>query len=217
MKEFFDDETELKFIGFSGKDLHHHLYDKEYDFYTNQLNNWKKDPDIKRYIVANMDIGRYFTLITKISDSVDPITTVHHFFILDNNNLIGSAVVAKNKNPLHTAISPSSNVWKDISLDNNPTVDILYLVVHPKCRGLGYGTRIIKSIKNHEKELAENCNTSGILADVRNTNTPSKQAFLKNNFIVIPAKHILDPKKNNYSHLYDKLYHGIHAEKFKET
>lgn len=216
MKEFFDDETGLTFIGFSGSDLHNHVHDKEYEFYNDQLNNWIKDKDIKRYIVANMDIGRFFTLITKISDSVDAITTVHHFFILDNNNLIGSAVVSKNKSPLHTAISPLSDKWHDIALDDNPTVDILYLVVHPKFRGLGYGTRIIKSIKNHEKELAENTNTSGILAEVRKINEPSKRAFLKNDFIVIPAKHLIEPQKNQYAHLYDRLYNGIHADKFKE-
>jgi len=217
MKEFFDEETSLKFVGYSGKDLHSHIFDKEYEFYNNQLNEWSKDKDIKKFIVANMNVGRYFKLITKVSDSTNTQTELHHFFIFDNDQLIGSAVISTNEKPLYSIISNKSSVFAEISKDKNCMVDILYFVTNPKLRGLGYGTRIIKTIKNHEKELTNNKNTSGLFAEVRKTNEPSKKAFLKNNFIVIPARHIIEPDKDRYIYsLYDRLYHGVHAEKFKD-
>ncbi|MBE5757902.1 MAG: GNAT family N-acetyltransferase [Clostridiales bacterium] len=109
----------------------------------------------------------------------------------EENEIVGIAILN----------SKSHDISIDFKLDdNNTTLRIEYIIVNPNFQNQGVGTRMIKSITDHQKYFSSNKVTNGVVADIDNENTNSRKAFLKNNFrIVMPASYI--------SKYFSRVYH----------
>ena len=212
MKNFFDTEVGLAFIGYDKHDLEQEVLKKTYDKYIKKINSWSSDDGIQRYIIdeETMKLGDFLELVTKHFASSNKDCSHEHYIIFEDYTLVGTTLLTINDKHIKNNLISSENEPNQFKEDENPLLYIEYLATNPEHRNKGIGTRIIKGIINNEQLIASST-TSGIAATVDSTNTGSKRALLKNRFICLPAKVFsgIDEKFN-------VLYFGKHKKIFEK-
>lgn len=135
---------------------------KARDKYCSILNTWQ-DKDIHKFILDDGNVG---DLIKGMLDEEY------------SEYLACFATDSKNK-PLGVAV---------ISLPSNKTSTIEYVIIDPKQRRKGIGTRMLKSITENLIDFSYRFNKANQLyATARKDNEGSIKALLKSNFVVKPS------------------------------
>ena len=211
MKEFFDEETSLKFRGYNSDDLMDGEFIKGYHPYVDELDDWSKDHGIQKYICSDMNLGAFLSLIAKHSTSYKSKLHYEHYLVFEDDKLVGTTLLTTNDLTFKDKIRNTKR-YKDIRKDENPLLIIEYLATNPHLRNRGYGTRIVKAIENNEHIITNNQLTSGIATTIHTANIGSKKAFLKSNFICTPKKSFEGVKSE-----YRVFYFGKHKKSFESS
>lgn len=129
-----------------------------YEAYNNLVNLWSDDKGIQRFIHFDDKIADTFQSLKK----TDIYNAENLFYAFDNDNLAGV-------------------VYITAPYDENEETHIEYIIVNPRMKGNGIGTRMISSIKSNPIFFAET-HKGTITASIEHTNEASKRAFIKNGF-----------------------------------
>lgn len=172
MKKLTDENQSLDWL----------LIDYEYDWTKEEsrntiidiirkLNNWQGE-SIDKFITS-MPLGEHLQDICDIVNDNYDITQCFHALAYIDDTLVGTAVITSNSKDIRES-------FNTFTLPNN--LKILYLIVNPEYQNLGIGTRMIKSITEHQEFFSQGKKTFGISTNIHNENIPSQRAFLKNKF-----------------------------------
>ncbi len=131
---------------------------RDFDDYNELVNIWSSDREIRTYMHFDGAIADVFEELL----STDEENIESFFYCFDNNNLAGVVYIA----------GPS---------EDYDETNIEYIIVNPRMRGQGIGTRMISSIKSNPTFFAEG-HRGKLVASIENSNTASQKAFLKNGF-----------------------------------
>ena len=130
----------------------------EFDAYNDLINLWSNDSSIQKFIHFDDKIADSLkTLIKTDSGMVENL-----FYAFDDDYLAGLVYVT----------SP---------YEGFDETHIEYIIVNPRMKGKGIGTRMISSIKSNPTFFAESYKGT-ITATIEHTNEASKRAFIKNGF-----------------------------------
>lgn len=211
MKDFFDNDVNLNFIIFGREDLKPQNINEieTYNHYNSLLNEWTSDKNIREYI-CDMKLGDFFATITRFSRSYKSKLIYKHLFAFDNSEIVGSALLTINDEDFKKHIGESEN-FSSILEDKNPLFHIEYLAVNPSLQNNGYGSRIIKAIKNNYKIISDNKQNAGFTTVIHKENEPSKRAFLKNKFVCTPASSYMSAEEN-----FSVYYFGKHDKSIEK-
>lgn len=187
MKEIYDEDIKLKLLLYSKEDFEDEKTFEIYQNFINQLNTWSEDKNIQKYICSDMDLGDFLSCITKNSTSYKSELIHKHLIVFDGEKLVGTALLTINDFCLKDHIIKYCK-QKNTKDDNNPLLSIEYIATNPYFRNKGFATKIIRGIKNNERNISDNIINYGISAVIQNENKGSKKAFLKNKFVCTPAK-----------------------------
>lgn len=129
-----------------------------YKAYNDLVNLWSDDKTIQRFIHFDDKIADALQSLLK----TDTYNAENMFYAFDNDNLAGVVYIA----------SPYDEVEE---------THIEYIIVNPRMKGNGIGTRMVSSIKNNPKFFAET-HKGTITATIEHTNEASRRVFIKNGF-----------------------------------
>lgn len=133
----------------------------QYEDYNNLINLWSSDRTIRKYIRLDDDsIADLFVKLVK-SDKYD---SEAFFYAFEDDYLVGVVYIT----------SP---------IDDLEETNIDFLIVNPRLKAKGIGTRMIASIKNNPTFFAEGHNDT-FATSIERTNEASKRVFIKNGFKV---------------------------------
>ena len=210
MIEFYDNESNLTFKCYNGMDSRTHYYrEDDYYQYVLEMNSWS-DQGIKDFVVEGTPLGNFFNWNNLFMNEHEHLGG-QLVFALDGDILIGCALLTTENPSIAFSLDPANTKLFPALIDKKPKVNIDFIATNPHLRNLGYGTRFIKGIKNNEKILTNEKESSGITANVREDNQPSKKAFLKNDFIIVHKGNLIKTLGN-----YHTLYFGKHNQILKQ-
>lgn len=130
----------------------------EYADYNELVNIWSGDRTIQKFIHLDEPIADMFSALLR----TDPYDSEAFFYAFDNDNLAGVTYITA-------------------PIDEYEETNIEYLIVNPRMKGMGIGTRMVSSIKSNPKFFAES-HIDTFTASIEHTNEASKRVFIKNGF-----------------------------------
>ncbi len=130
----------------------------EYADYNELVNIWSADRNIQKFIHLEEPIADMFSALLR-SDAYD---SEAFFYAFDNDNLAGVTYITA-------------------PIEGCDETNIEYLIVNPRMKGMGIGTRMVSSIKSNPHFFAQS-HIDTITASVEHTNEASKRVFIKNGF-----------------------------------
>ena len=131
---------------------------REYADYNELVNLWSSDRMIRTYIHLDDPIADTFAALLK-TDTYD---SEAFFYAFDNDNLAGVTYITA-------------------PIEGYEETNIEYLIVNPRMKGMGIGTRMISSIKSNPYFFSET-HIDTFTASIEHTNEASKRVFIKNGF-----------------------------------
>ncbi|MGN0961206.1 MAG: GNAT family N-acetyltransferase [Christensenellales bacterium] len=126
-----------------------------------QIGEWSSNPNVQRFIASKTPLDKLFESMLPKNSSPNNFTGL--FLCSNKEKLIG----------LIYTTSPLGE-YKHTTID--------YIIVNPELQGKGYGTRMIKSIKDNILYFSNQYNPEGIISSVEEENISSCKAFESNGF-----------------------------------
>ncbi len=131
---------------------------REYEDYNTLVNLWSSDRMIRTYIHLDEPIADTFSALLKTDDY----DSEAFFYAFDNDNLAGVTYITA-------------------PIEGYDETNIEYLIVNPRMKGMGIGTRMVSSIKSNPYFFSES-HIDTFTASIEHTNEASKRVFVKNGF-----------------------------------
>ena len=130
----------------------------EYRAYNDLINLWSGDRSIQKFIHFDDKIADSLEYLIK----TDSCMNEGLFYAFDNDYLAGL-------------------VYITAPYEDYDETYIEYIIVNPRMKGQGIGTRMISSVKSNPTFFAET-HKGTITASIEHTNDASKRVFIKNGF-----------------------------------
>ena len=131
---------------------------RDYKEYNELINLWSGDRAIQRFIHFDDKIADTLEYLQRTDDY----KAEGYFYAFDNDYLAGL-------------------VYVTAPFEEYDETHIEYIIVNPRMKGMGIGTRMISSIKSNPTFFAET-HKGTFTASVEHTNDASKRVFIKNGF-----------------------------------
>ena len=137
--------------------------------FFDEMAEWSNDEGIRRFISSNMPINELvYSFIDKKHDCDFDDKCNLFFCFNESGDFVGfTYITAPNK--------------------FNSSAMIEYLVVNPKYRNCGIGTRMIKSVLTNEKYFNNGFKCEGVMTTIESLNIASYKAFSNNGFDVVSS------------------------------
>lgn len=132
--------------------------------YFGELSDWSCDADIKKYVSGNFSLDKLF---------MDSVTGY-------------SKIKETNKFNLYFCCNKEGGlvglVYMTSPIGRNTSSTMEYIIVNPRYRGKGVGTKMVESVNNNLDFFNNWFESDGVFVSVQSENIASSRVFLKNNY-----------------------------------